>query len=420
MIKQLKQVGSLILSLNACMQDITEHFDIAKKEMLPVLREADVILQQKREIDMKLLLLNAFNQHFNLSDDDLAYLTSSTAPVDEEFFRRLGKLEKVHADCQVLLGSEDQQLGLDLMNQSTRALNGAYEKLTRWTQKEFRTLDLENSRIHAPIRRALRILARRPSLFQECLDFFAEARERNLSDAFYAALIGSSSQADDKTTKPMEYYAHDSHRFVGSILAWLHSAAVSERESLELLFIAEGGEIARGLQASMESEPWSQEDGHAFDGMKSLELLVNRDLAGVSRAIRQRIEQVIKSDEDPVLAYKIANLIRFYEITLARLLGTQSPVLQNLSNLQESALQQYRLSTKEYATSIPTDSSHVPADLAPPNFLTDALIRLQEIVKAHDASYATSDKQEDDLACIFEEALEPFIESCMQMSHAYK
>lgn len=398
------------------MQDIKDHFDVADKDMLPILQEADIILQQKMKIDTKLVLLNAFNQHFNLSDDDLACLMSSTILVDDEFFRRLGKLEKVHADCQVLLGSEDQQLGIDLMDQSARTLNGAYDKLSRWIQKEFKTLDLENPRIHAPIRRALRILARQPSLFQECLNFFAEARERNLSDAFYAALTGSSSQTDDKSTKPMEYYAHDSHRFVGSILAWLHSAAVSERESLEFLFIAEDGEIARGLKAGMENEPWAQEEDQVFDGTKSLELLINRDLAGVSRAIRQRVEQVIKSDDDPVLAYKIAHLISFYEITLARLLGAQSPVLQNLSNLQESALQQYRMSTKEYANSIPTDSSHVPADLAPPDFLTDALSRLQEILKAYDASYATSERQEDDLASIFEEALEPFIRSCIQMS----
>ena len=390
------------------------HVVAAHRETAPVLEEAGVLLVQKREVETKQQLLNAFNQHFTLSDDELEILTSSSVGVDESFFALLSRLKRIHADCQVLLGSENQQLGLELMEETSRTLNSAFQKLFRWVQKEFKTLDLENPRMNAPIRRALRVLAERPTLFQDCLDFFAEARERSLSDAFYGALVGSSTQTDDRTTKPMEYYAHDSLRFIGDMLAWTHSATVSERESLEVLFISEGDEMAKGIQLGLESEPWSQEEGARFDGRKSLESLVSRDLAGVSRALRQRIEQVIKSDEDPVLAHKIANLLDFYHLTLTRLLGKDSVVLDNFSNLQASALNQFRTSMQDISSVLPTDSSVIPADDGPPDFLVDALDRLRELAKTHDSSYESAEAKAEAFRSILESALEPFLSACVE------
>ena len=88
---------------------------------------------------------------------------------------------------QVLLGGENQRLGLEIMEQSSKQLNMAYQKLYKWIQKEFKSLNLEDPQINVSIRQALRVLAERPSLFHSCLDFFAEAREYILSDAFHYA-----------------------------------------------------------------------------------------------------------------------------------------------------------------------------------------------------------------------------------------
>ena len=390
-----------------------KHVGTVHRDTAPFLEEADILLGQKREVETKQQLLNAFNKHFTFSDDELQTLTSSVVGVDDDFFALLSRLKRIHVDCQILLGFENQQLGLELMEETSRTLNSAFQNLFRWIQREFKTLDLENPRMNASIRRALRVLAERPTLFQECLDFFAEARERNLSDAFYGALTGSSTQTDDRTTKPMEYYAHDSLRFVGDMLAWTHSASVSERESLEVLFISEGDEMAKGIQAGLEREPWSQENGEVFDGRRSLESLVNRDLAGVSRALRLRIEQIIKSDEDPVLAYKIANLIDFYRVTFVRLLGEDSSVLENLANLQTSAMQQYQSTMKDNSNALPTDSSVVPPDAGPPDVLIDALDRLRELIKTHDSSFTSAETRESAFKPILSSALDPFLAACL-------
>ena len=394
------------------MEDIQQHLAASKKETGPALEEASALFSQKDEVETKQVLLGAMKKHFVLSDDALEHLTSLNSGVDDEFFALLYRLKRIHADCQVLLGAENQQLGLELMEQSSRQLESAYQKLSRWIQGVFKTFDLENPRINASIRQALRVLAERPQLFHSCLDSFAEARERNLSDAFYAALTGSSTQTDDQTTKPMEYYAHDSLRFIGDILAWTHSATVSERESLEVLFIAEGDQMAKGIQAGIENEPWHGENAEAFDGKKSLEQLVNRDLAGVSKALHQRIEQAIKSDEDPVLAYKIANLVSFYCTTFSRLLGSDSALLEMLKVCKDSALRQYRSCTREITNALASGNIAAPPDCDVPEFLSEALNALKDLLKSCDASYSGMESREENFQAILGESLDPFLAIC--------
>ena len=383
-----------------------------------MLEEATSLFRRKQETETKKQLLDAFVEHFVVSDDDLEALISPNTPVDDRFFANLPRLKRVHKDCQVLLGSENQQLGLDLMDKSSRDLNTAFQKLYRWIQKEFRNLNLENPQMNASIRRSLRVLAERPTIFQSCLDFFAESRERNLSDSFYAALTGttSNSVAEDLTTKPIEYNAHEPLRFVGDLLAWTHSATVSERESLEVLFISEGDEIAKGIRAGIESEPWSQENEEAFDGRKSLEQLVNRDLAGVARALRQRVEQVIQSDEDPVLAYQIANLIDFYRVTFDRLLGPNSSVLLTLSTLQQSALRQYRTTMQEHVNAVVANVPKISPDLNVPEFLSEALDRLKALMKSYDSSLAPEESRDTGFMPVLSESLNPYLDVCENMA----
>jgi len=338
-------------------------------------------------------------------------------PVNEEFFQVLTRVKKIHHDCQVLLGTEDQRLGLEILEQSSKQLNGAFQKLYRWIQHEFKTLDLENPQISASVRRSLRVLAERPTLFQSCLDSFAEARESILSDSFHAALTGSSSDTSHIATKPIEFYAHDPLRYVGDMLAWAHSATVSEREALEVLFVSDGDEISRSIQAGLESEPWlrGDEDQEVFDGKKALNQLVSRDLTGVARLLRQKTEQVIQSHEDATLAYKIANLIGFYRSTFVKLLGTDSDVLDVFDTLQASAMRQFRAHMRDHVATVQSELAVAPANLSPPDFLEEALQTLKVLAKSYDTSVAAVDESSTDFEAVLAEALDPFLGGCVNL-----
>jgi hypothetical protein len=421
-LQQLKRIGLTIASLNQGCEEMKRHISSAHHETAPALEEASELMKQKSQVEEKQQLLIAFNSHFVMSEDDIASLTSTAEPVDDRFFAVLSRAKRIQNDCEILLGTENQRLGLEIMEQTSKNLNGAFQKLYRWIQREFKTLNLENPQISSSIRRALRVLAERPSLFQSCLDFFAEAREHVLSDAFYTALTGRSVNGEeDVTVKPIELAAHDPLRYVGDMLAWTHSATVSEREALEVLFISDGNEIAKGIQAGRESEPWNriaEEDGEnsEFDGHKALNELVDRDVAGVARVLRQRFGQVIQSHEETIMAYKIANLLNFYRVTFTKLLGNDSVLLESLASLEEAAMRQFRVLMRDHIAGLNIEAQVPAANLSPPDFLQEGLKQLTAIMRTYETSFTADETREADFVPILEEVLDPFIKASKTIS----
>ncbi|KAK7752121.1 Golgi transport complex subunit 6 [Diatrype stigma] len=425
--EQLKRIGSTIDKLNTSYQGMKSHVTAAHEVTSTTLEETNTLMTQRRNVETKQQLLNSFRDHFILSEDETASLTLTAEPVDDHFFAVLTKAKRIRKDCEILLGFENQTLGLDVMDQTSKSLNLAFQKLYRWIQKEFKTLNLENPQINSSVRRALRVLAERPSLFQNCLDFFAEAREQILSDSFYLALTGTSaSGVKDHSVKPIELAAHDPLRYVGDMLAWTHSATVSEREALEVLFVSDGNEIAKGIQEGRENEPWQlivdDADGPLeFDAVKALNDLVDRDVSGAARILRQRVEQVIQTNEDTILAYKLANLLNFYRVTFAKLLGAQSVLLEAMANLESEALRQFRSLMRDYIATLQGEFQHPPSDLGPPDFLQDALKQLSAIMRTYEtslSSLSSADDREADFQPILAESLDPFLSGCEHMARS--
>lgn len=408
----------MITSLNQTCDEMRKHIVLAKQDTSPVLDEATSLMNQKQEAETKQQLLNAFMQHFIISDEDLLALTSAEVPIDDHFFDVLARVKQVHHDCEVLLGGENQRLGLEIMERSSRNLNSAYQKLYVWIQKEFRSLNLEDPRISSSIRQALRVLAERPSLFHSCLDFFAEARDYILSEALHYALSDAVSGAGgDRSVKPIEFSAHDPMRYVGDMLAWVHSTAVSEREALEALFVADGEELAKGIQAGLSSEPWSRidedEETVAFDGRKALSDLVNRDLTGVSRSLRQRVELVIQGHDDPITCFKVVNLLSFYRTTFSRLVGQHSNLAELMQTLEKFTFSHFEALMHEQTTTLSNDHPALTPsrDLSAPQFLLDALEGLTSLMKAHEVSFAedTETPGGNQFTPVLRVALDPFV-----------
>ncbi|GJC87333.1 conserved oligomeric golgi complex subunit 6 [Colletotrichum liriopes] len=416
---QLRRIGATLDKLNNNYQDVRNRITAAHQETGPILAEASSLMKQRAEVESKQRLLKTLRSHFILSDDEVASLTSTVEPVDDSFFAALHKAKRVSKDCEILLGFENQTLGLEIMEQTSKNLNLAFQKLYKWVQREFKTLNLENPQMNSSIRRAIRVLAERPSLFQNCLDFFAEARERILSDAFHLALT-------DHTIKPIEMAAHDLLRYVGDMLAWIHSATVSEREALEILFVSEGDEIAKGLQSGRANELWQLldegegETAPAFDALKALNDLVDRDVSGATRILRQRVEQVIQSNEETILAYKLANILGFYRFTFAKLLGSESGLLDLMSGLETNALRQFRSLVRDHIATLQGEFQQTPSDLVPPDFLLESLKQLTAVMKTYEISLATSSDRESDFQPILAEAFEPFLAGCENMAKGVK
>jgi hypothetical protein len=409
----------MIATLNHTCDEMRKHISAAQQETAPMLEEATSLMAAKKESEAKQEILHALNKHFLLSDKDLSALTSSIEPVDDRFFAVLARVKEIHKDCEVLLESEDQILGMELMERTSRDLDAAFKKLYQWIQKELKTLDLEDPHISGSIRRALRVLAERPSLFQNCLDFFAEAREHTLSDAFRMALteaVGGSEGAG--SAKPIEFSTHDLLRYLGDMLAWVHSSSVSEKESLEGLFISDGGEIARKIKAGQDREPWSrfrletetQTGGAAvFDGQRALNDLVNRNLAGICHTLSQRIEIAVRNNDDPVVVYQALHLLRFYLGIFSKLLGPTSGLAETVKGLAAKVFDHFEHILRDEADNAGDQS--LPSGLGVPPILTMALDRLGMLLKSVTDALAVSE-----IDRLLSVALTPFLATCEEIA----
>lgn len=388
----------------------------AHAETYPALTEASTLLEKRKGVERRRRIVETLRERFVLSEDEEWALTSTAEPVDDNFFSALIKAKKINQECEVLLGFEKQTLASDVLEKASKNIGLGYQKLHKWVQREFKSLDLENPQMNATMRKALTVLAARPSLFQNCLDFFAEARQRILSDTFFTALTGNKSDGAGTTAvKPIDMIAHDPLRYVGDMLAWVHSAAVSEREMLEVLFVADGEELAKGINSGRDGQLWRIiEDGEdeEFNALKALNNLVDRDVAGAARVLRQRVEQVIQSNEESILAYKLANLMRFYGVMLLKLLGPDSGLLSSIHSLEKEAMRQFRALLRDHIAAVRAEPQSIPSDLGPPLFLQDSLKQLQTILSTYETALSTSQDEGDTIDRVLAEAVDPFILDC--------
>lgn len=382
------------------------------RETDSALKEASILVEKRHGVWRRQQFLQAMRARFVLSEDEELLLTSTAEPVNDDFFVVLSKVKKISQECEVLLGFEKQTLASEIMEKASKNLGFGYQKLYKWIQREFKNLDLENPQMTVTMRKALTVLAARPSLFQNCLDFFAEARQRILTDSFYAALIGNDSPRAGAAVKPIDMIAHDPLRYVGDMLAWVHSAAVGEREVLEVLFVAEGDELAKGMKSGRDSELWriiSDGEEEEFNTVQALNDLVDRDVSGAARILRQRVEQVIQTNEDSILTYKLANLLKFYGVMLLKLLGSGSSLLNSVQNLEKEAMRQFRALLREHLAAVRAEPQSIPSDLNLPSFLQDSLKQVEVILGTYATSMSAAREKDEDIDQVLAEAIDPFV-----------
>jgi hypothetical protein len=104
---------------------------------------------EKREMEQKYSLITAFNDRFQLSNDEINALCSKKDNfLHKDFFKVLEKVQKIHADCKLLLRTNQQTLGLEIMEQMSLNQEAAYERLYRWAQSKLGYLFMKTETIN--------------------------------------------------------------------------------------------------------------------------------------------------------------------------------------------------------------------------------------------------------------------------------
>ncbi|XP_061536767.1 conserved oligomeric Golgi complex subunit 6 isoform X1 [Phycodurus eques] len=372
---ELESVHEDVQAMTTCCAEMTSRLKAAKDQTQDLIVKTNKLQGENHRLEMRAQVARAFLAKFQLSSEEMSTLRGARdAPITENFFKALSRVKHIHEDVKVLLRTNQQTAGLEIMEQMAVLQEAAYEQLYRWAQSECRGLTQETCDISPILTQAMEALQDRPVLYKYTLDEFGTARRNAVVRGFIDALTRGGAGG---TPRPIEMHSHDPMRYVGDMLAWLHQATASEKEHLEALL---NQVTLQGVDDNMQE-------------------VVGHITEGVCRPLKVRMEQVIVAEPGAVLLYKLSNLLKFYHHTISSILGTS--VASLLMTMEEMHI----LSKKMFFNSLSLHASRLmdkvelpPPDLGPTISLTQTLSLLREILASHDSSVVPVGARQADFA----------------------
>uniref|UniRef100_A0A2K5Q3Y7 Conserved oligomeric Golgi complex subunit 6 n=1 Tax=Cebus imitator TaxID=2715852 RepID=A0A2K5Q3Y7_CEBIM len=375
--EELESISEDVQAMSNCCQDMTSRLQAAKEQTQDLIVKTTKLQSESQKLEIRAQVADAFLSKFQLTSDEMILLRGTReGPITEDFFKALGRVKQIHNDVKVLLRTNQQTAGLEIMEQMALLQETSYERLYRWAQSECRTLTQESCDISAVLTQAMEALQDRPVLYKYTLDEFGTARRSTVVRGFIDALTRG---GPGGTPRPIEMHSHDPLRYVGDMLAWLHQATASEKEHLEALL---KHVTTQGVEENIQE-------------------VVGHITEGVCRPLKVRIEQVIVAEPGAVLLYKISNLLKFYHHTISGIVGNSATTL--LTTIEEMHL----LSKKIFFNNLSLHASKLmdkvelpPPDLGPSSALNQTLMLLREVLASHDSSVVPLDARQADFVQI--------------------
>ncbi|PWA62115.1 conserved oligomeric complex COG6 protein [Artemisia annua] len=291
---------------------------------------------------------------------------------------------------------------------------GAYERLCRWVQTECRRLgETDNPEVNELLKMAVRCLKERPVLFKYCAEEVANMRHNALFRRFISALTRG---GPGGMPRPIEVHAHDPLRFVGDMLGWLHQALASERELVFVLLdpdaVVDTGPTARRFSKSVETNQEKPEPDLTF--------VLDRIFEGVCRPFKVRVEQVLQSQPNLIISYKLSNTLEFYSHTVSDLLGRETALCNTLWALRDAAQKTFFDILKVRGEKLLRYPPLVAVDLSPPPAVREGVSLLLELIGIHESMMVPASGQKPVFDPVISALLDPIIQICEQAMEAHK
>uniref|UniRef100_A0A0G4HA30 Conserved oligomeric Golgi complex subunit 6 n=1 Tax=Chromera velia CCMP2878 TaxID=1169474 RepID=A0A0G4HA30_9ALVE len=373
-------VESLLSSLDVQMRELEETCQDAQEELrrsrastAAVLEQARGLRDQRTDLQGKQRLLNMFLESLRLREEELELIRDGERPIDGPFFDAMTRLETVRKNARVLMaGSREQTAAIDVLHETSALLEGAYERLFMWVQRESRVrfrqdglglegsarerergrggrsvplgeeegdrsasarrADREGKDRDATLRRALWQLRERPLYFNHCVRDIAAVRKQVVVERFFEALSTGRGGGSGVGARPIEMHAYDPVRYVGDMLAWLHQRAATERDTLKILLAPppEAGPQPKGQgdrhSASAAAAGFAvtgevEDPSHALMDCASL---LDAVLEGVAPPLSERVVQALSTRPSILPTFKVSQLLEFFAVTLSELIEEAS------------------------------------------------------------------------------------------------
>lgn len=411
--EQIDAIRGEVQNMSDCCEEMTDRLKSAKTQTASLISNTSELRKEGRRIDMRQQAATTFIEKFQLTPTQQQTLRAApTDPLDATFFDALERVQEIHSKVKILLRSNQQTAGLEIMEEMALHQEAGYERLYRWGQQQTRSLTQDEVDVGNVLQRAMQALSERPVLFRYTLDEYATARRSTTVRGFIDALTrGNRNQSQPR---PIELHSHDPLRYVGDMAAWLHQCAATERENLNQLV----KKCSEHLVAPHKRE------------------MMQKILEGVCRPLKLRIEQILVAEPGPVVLYKLANLLQFYHQTIQQIVlsnatelpkntdsvsqekYTENDLLETLEELQSLCKKMFFNSLSFMSQKFTSNVVQPPSDLSANVTLSSALKLLREILSIQDGNVAPMETRKKDFQTVLATILDPLLQNCsLSASH---
>lgn len=318
-VKQLKQIEVKLNKLNELSvqtnDKINKNFDFSNKLNL----EIKDLNDNKRLIGLKKNLLISFKEKFTLNEYEEFVLNSGD--LNNEFFTTLARAERINENCSILLSLDNPQLGLKIIAKSNQMINRSIDRIVSYTNKTLGNMySLSSKSRLATLHQCFKYLQNKLNYFNSIVNTFSESRSKVLVDEFDRQVQGdfevngqgrSSSISSD--SRPIYMSAHDPVRFVGDLLAYVHSVSVNESETITSIFTM------------------GDDNDKEFENI--IQDVTDKILQSLSRPIKARVEQIVSTETKLSTLVQIFNLVELYNIMFTKQLGKAGNIVETVKQL---------------------------------------------------------------------------------------
>ncbi|KAG8297636.1 Golgi transport complex subunit 6 [Homalodisca vitripennis] len=367
-----------VTDMNKAVETMTGQLQATKAQTHQLIEHTTKLQAESQKLTMQQEVAKSFLKSFQLTQGELSALRE--ASITEDFFAALERVQTIHTNCRTLMQSGHQTSALDIMDQMALYQEAALERLYRWAQTHCRNIEAPG--VSQLLAQAMAKLQDRPVLFKYVLTEYCTCRRAVLVHLFIDALTKG---GPGGTPRPIEAHAHDTKRYVGDMLAWLHQAIPGERENLLTLL--------RGCDAKTDV---SEEIQQALSNISE----------GVCHPLQVRVDQILTTDNSVISLYHVSNLLRFY-------LQTFNQVVPG-STLESTLSELYSNSEKAFLSTLQNQVKQQllerveapPADLSPSPGIPHLLSLLRDIISIASVAEGRQDDINKVVSCIMDPLLQ--------------
>ncbi|CCF59749.1 hypothetical protein KAFR_0H03390 [Kazachstania africana CBS 2517] len=362
-----------------------------------ILQDVSDLQSQMKSLGLKKQLLTSVKEKFTLTQVEDDIITNGS--INNEFFIVANKVLNIRENATYLLALPNSNAGQALISKVNELLTIINRKFFNFLTDflySFESNSVLSSNENKDedlilFQKSLLYLSNDLEYFNEFIKKTTAMRSKLILDEFLSQ-FDLNKLSVSNGSKPIILSAHDPIRYIGDVLATIHSLIANEADFIKSLFKFQYQEFDNTPKSIL-----TQNENEFF--LEGLDIKVlNMVVSSLANSARIRIEQIVRFEENFKINFEVAQLLKLYQLMFIRKnIKDDSALITNLKNLQNISNDKLLdFFTKYIEQKIKTVNYQESGndDLLPPDWLNEYLNYVVELFEL----YERNTKEEDSIS----------------------